>query len=185
MPASRRDHLVEVAANLFEQDGYHATGIDHILDVAGVAKMTLYNHFKSKDDLIVAALDYRDRQFMTWLTGQVAATQTDARGKLLAAFDALEAWCRSDDFRGCLFTSATNEYKDRDHPVHQQAADHIRHIFEFLLSLAQDTNAPDPRPLAQQLLVLFQGAISVTHALDAPIAARQARRAAEAMINYA
>ena len=185
MSASRRDHLVTIAADLFERDGYHATGIDQILATAGVAKMTLYNHFKSKDELIIAALEFRDGLFMAWLEEQVEATAgatKDADGKLLAVFDALEAWCRSDDFRGCLFVAAINEYSDRSHPIHVHAAAHKRHIFDYLLSLTQNSSKSDSRILAQQLLVLYEGAISVAHALDAPIAARQARRAAAAII---
>ncbi|MEE8533082.1 MAG: helix-turn-helix domain-containing protein, partial [Alphaproteobacteria bacterium] len=60
MASSRRDHLVDTALALFCRDGFHATGIDRILAESGVAKMTLYKHFKSKDELILAALRRRD-----------------------------------------------------------------------------------------------------------------------------
>ncbi len=63
MASSRRDHLVDTALAMFMRDGFHATGIDGILSQAGVAKMTLYNHFKSKDELILAALRLRDDRF--------------------------------------------------------------------------------------------------------------------------
>jgi len=182
MSASRKDHLVETAASLFEQNGYHATGIDTILATSGVAKMTLYNHFKSKEDLIVAALALRDTQFMARLDKQVQAAGELAEDRMLAIFDALETWFRSDSFQGCLFVAATHEYANRAHPIHQQAATHKRHIFEYLLNLAQDGDRFDARAIAQQLLVLYEGAISVAHALDAPIAARQARRAAKAIL---
>ena len=74
---SRRDHLVETAIRLFNRDGFHATGIDTILSEAGVAKMTLYKHFKSKDDLIVAALRRRDERWMTWFRGELKRRGTD------------------------------------------------------------------------------------------------------------
>ena len=63
MATSRREQLVETALTVFNRDGYHAAGIDRILAEAGVAKMTLYNHFRSKDDLILAALRRRDEGF--------------------------------------------------------------------------------------------------------------------------
>jgi AcrR family transcriptional regulator len=182
MSTSRKDHLVETAAALFEENGYHATGIDTILATSGVAKMTLYNHFKSKEELIVAALALRDGQFMARLDKQVQATSNTPEERLLAIFDVLETWFRSDTFRGCLFVAATHEYADRAHPIHQQAAAHKRHIFDYLLNLAQDGDRFDARAIAQQLLVLYEGAISVAHALDAPIAARQARRAAKTIL---
>ena len=68
---SRRDELVETALDLFYRNGFHATGIDRILAEAGVAKMTLYKHFRSKDDLIVAALERRDERFRAWFQGTV------------------------------------------------------------------------------------------------------------------
>ena len=183
MSASRRDHLIETAAGLFERDGFHATGIDHILAVSGVAKMTLYNHFRSKDDLIVAALEFRDRQYMAWLQAQVERTASSPEDRLLAIFDALETWFRTDTFNGCLFLAATQEYADRAHPIHLQAAAHKRHVFDYILSLADQTIGLDAKILSQQFLVLYDGAISVAHTLGAPIAARQAKRAAEAILN--
>ena len=71
MALSRRDHLVETALALFMRDGFHATGIDRILSHAGVAKMTLYNHFKSKEELILAALRLRDERFLVWFPAAV------------------------------------------------------------------------------------------------------------------
>lgn len=183
MSASRRDHLVETATGLFERDGFHATGIDHILAVSGVAKMTLYNHFKSKEELIIAVLDFRDRQFMAWLRVQVERSANSPEDRLLAIFDALESWFRTDTFNGCLFLGATLEYADRDHPIHVQAAIHKRHVFDYIMSLAEQTIGLDARLLSQQFLVLYDGAISVAHTLGAPIAARQARRAAEAILD--
>ena len=90
MALSRRDHLVETALGLFMRDGFHATGIDAILAEAGVAKMTLYNHFKSKDELILAALRLRDEQFLEWLVSAVEARADKPRGRLLALFGALD-----------------------------------------------------------------------------------------------
>ena len=182
MSASRRADLIAAATTLFEQNGFHATGIDKILARSGAAKMTLYNHFKSKDDLIVAVLEQRDQEYCQWLREQVQATGTSGTDQVLSVFDALEVWLRSDSFHGCLFTCAANEYADQDHPIHLQAAEHKRHIFDLLHELATDAQCADPRGTAQQLLLLYEGAIAVAHALDAPIAARQARRAAAALL---
>ena len=68
---SKRDDLIDTALRLFYTQGFNATGIDKILAESGVAKMTMYKHFKSKDELIVAALERRDEQFRDWLTGEM------------------------------------------------------------------------------------------------------------------
>jgi AcrR family transcriptional regulator len=182
MPPSRRAHLVEAAARLFEQQGFHATGIDYILDVAGVAKMTLYNHFKSKEDLIVATLEWQNTQFMARLQAHVDDGRSP-QDRLLGIFSFLERWMGSNDFHGCPFVAATLEYADRDHPIHVAAATHKRNVFTLIQALTKDVGHSDSRLLAQQLLLLYEGGLSVGHALDAPIAARQARRAAEALVS--
>src|SRR5258708_27708372 len=106
MASLRRDHLVETALALFSKHGYHATGIDRILAEAGVAKMTLYKHFKSKDELILAALSRRDEKFRTWFMREVERHGRTPRERLLVVFDILEAWFQSREFRGCMFVNA-------------------------------------------------------------------------------
>ncbi|MDA0339919.1 MAG: TetR/AcrR family transcriptional regulator [Proteobacteria bacterium] len=184
MAISKRDHLVDTALNLFYENGFHATGIDTILREAGVAKMTLYNHFKSKDELIVAALDLRDTRFREWFVARVEAMADTPRDKLLAMFDALEEWFETDAFNGCIFINAAAEYGKCDDPVHESAALHKRLVFDYIVDVAKASGTIDPRGLAQQLLLLQEGAIVVAHVLDAPIAARQAKRAAEALIDH-
>lgn len=185
MRPSKKEPLVETAADLFEKNGYHATGIDKILEASGVAKMTLYNHFKSKEDLIVAALELRDERFKTWFKDRVEALADNPRDRLIAMFDVLEEWFESDGFVGCMFLAAAGEYGDREHPIHQMAARHKRAIYDYTVSLAKEAGALDARSLAQQLLVLQEGATAVAHVLDAPIAARQAKRAARTIIGSA
>lgn len=185
MRPSKKEPLVETAADLFEKNGYHATGIDKILEASGVAKMTLYNHFKSKEDLIVAALELRDERFKTWFKDRVEALADNPRDQLLAMFDVLEEWFESDGFVGCMFLAAAGEYGDANHPIHQQAAKHKRSIYDYTVSLAKAAGALDARALAQQLLVLQEGATAVAHIMEAPIAARQAKRAARTLIDAA
>ena len=89
---SRRDDLIETALKLFYTGGFNATGIDKILAESGVAKMTLYKHFGSKDELILAVLKRRDEQFRGWLSGEMAKAGPSPKAQLLQMFDALEIW---------------------------------------------------------------------------------------------
>ena len=122
MTSIRRDHLVDTALNLFSRYGFHATGIDRILSESGVAKMTLYKHFKSKDELILAALRRRDELHRNWFMREVERLAAAPRDRLAALFTALETWFQSDEFSGCCFINATAEYSDKDDPIHAAAA---------------------------------------------------------------
>src|SRR5258708_34708744 len=104
--SARREELVDRALELFYRHGFHATGIDRILAEAGVAKMTLYKHFKSKDELILAALTRRDEKFRTWFMREVERRGRTPRERLLVVFDILAAWVQSRQFRGCMFVNA-------------------------------------------------------------------------------
>lgn len=185
MPSPKRDHLVDTAAAMFSRDGFHATGIDTILAQAGVAKMTLYNHFKSKDDLIVAALEAEGARYVSWLRARADALAEEPADRLLAIFDALEEWFEKEDFNGCVFIKAACEYGPVNHPVHTTAAAQKRAVFDYILENAQSARLRDPRNLAQQILILHEGAIAVAHEFGAPIAARQAKRAASVIIDEA
>jgi len=184
---SRRDDLVETALRLFYTQGFNATGIDRILAEAGVAKMTLYKHFRSKDELILAVLHRRDEQFRNWLMGEMERAATAPRARLLAMFDALGEWFAGRAFKGlgyfgCSFINATGEFGDPDHPAHRTAAEHKRRIVEYLTRLCTEAGARDPEALAEQLALLKEGAIVTAHVRSRPQAAAQAKQAAAVLI---
>src|SRR5260370_5451467 len=89
---SKRDQLLETAWQLFYRDGYHATGIDRILTKAGVAKMTLYKHFRSKEELILAVLEKRSGQFRESVFDFIDAKKRHPERYLLVGFDLLDDW---------------------------------------------------------------------------------------------
>ena len=182
MALSKRDHLVDTASSLFYRDGFHATGIDRILGEAGVAKMTLYNHFKSKDELILAALRRRDEELRNWFMRAVEQHAKKPKKRLLAVFDVLEEWFESEDFAGCLFINACSEFHDLTHPVHQAGAEHKRLMHAYVRDLAADAGADDPDALAAQIGLLIEGATVMAHASGTSAPARQARKAAKSLI---
>lgn len=185
MATSRRDHLVDTALDMFMRDGFHATGIDGILAAAGVAKMTLYNHFKSKDELILAALRLRDERFLRGLVKRVEARADKPRGRLLALFGAVDEWINQPDFSGCAFINATAEYGRSDNPIHQAAAEHKKRVRDYIRDIAAMAGAPDPETLADTLDLLLEGAIVIAHVSGNKDAAKIARRAATVLIKRA
>ena len=182
MASLRRDHLVGTALALFSKHGYHATGIDRILAESGVAKMTLYKHFRSKDELILAALRRRDEEFCRWFQAEVESRAGTARERLLAVFDVLDAWFKDPEFNGCCFVHAAGEYGRKDDPVHVAAAEHKAHIQGFLRTLAQAAGAAAPDDVARQLMLLIDGAVAAAHVSGEVNAARDARALAETLV---
>ncbi len=185
MALSRRDHLVETALALFIREGFHATGIDGILAQAGVAKMTLYNHFKSKDELILAALRLRDERFRDWLVKAVEERAEKPRGRLLALFGAIDEWINQPDFSGCAFINVSAEYGRPDHPIHRIAAEHKRLVRDYIRKIAAEAGAADADNLADVLHLLIEGAIVSAHVSGQRDAAKLARRAATVLIERA
>ena len=182
MPSSRKDHLIDSALALFNREGYHATGIDRILAEAGVAKMTLYNHFRSKDDLILAALRRRDERFRNWFVRSLEARATTPKERLLAVFDVLGQWFEQEDFWGCMFINAAAEYSRKENPIHAACAEHKRLLRDHLAELAAGAGARDPATLARRLMLLVEGATVTAHVCGDRGAAADAKALAEDLI---
>lgn len=167
--SSTRDRLVEAAFEIFGRNGFHAVGLDRILDEVGVSKQTFYNHFESKDELILAVLDRRHQlQSQWWTTLLNASGGNDPRKKLYALFDVLDAWFNEPDWRGCIFMTAAAEFPSPTDLAHQKAAEHTRKFQDYLQYLATLAGADDPKSLAEQLAVLLDGVISYRHVTADP-----------------
>jgi len=180
--SDRRKHLVAVATRLFRDRGFHATGIDTILAESGVAKRTLYLHFRSKDELIVAALAQRDQDWRDWFREAVKKRAVRPNDRLLAVFDALEEWFVRADFHGCMFINAAAEFPRVSSPIHREAIRHKELVREFVVDLAEAAGSRDPGSLADDLCLLMEGAIVQAQTTGSPEPARQARRAAARLL---
>ena len=186
MAISRREQLVETALIVFNRDGFHAAGIDRIVAEAGVAKMTLYNHFRSKDDLILAALHRRDEEFRHFFSLTVESRTQDPIERLYAMFDVLGEWFEAADFRGCTFINAAAEYGDHASPIHAAVAAHKRLVEGYIASLAAAAGAAEPDRLARSLMLLMEGAIVVAHTNgDVAKVAADARAAGQCQVQSA
>jgi AcrR family transcriptional regulator len=170
---------------LFYRDGLRAVGIDTILAEAGVAKMTLYNHFASKEELIIAILEKRDVEFRASLMATVDAAGTDPAKRLLAVFDWLEGWFAGESFKGCVFIRAVSEFPEPTHPIHQTAWRHKVAVKAALTDLSAATGAKDPAALAEALSFVIDGAIVTAHATQTTAPARSARATAAQLITLA
>ena len=182
---SVHDRILNTASSLFYQQGIRNVGIDKIIAESGVAKMSLYNHFKSKDALIEAWLRQEDQQWCEWLKSAIEERTHNPSKQLLAIFDALREWFEGPDFRGCAFINASIELANPDHPGHRVALEHQQSIYRYILSLAQAADVLSPEQLARQLLLLVQGAIVVAMMEGSWSTASQAKKAAAILIQTA
>lgn len=178
MRPTKRDELVQKALRTFYRNGFNATGMDMLVTETGISKTSMYKHFRTKEDLILAVLRLRDEQFRNWLYRRMEELGETPLQQLKAMFDALEEWFSESNYQGCMFIKASSEFQDAHHPIHKQSADHKRMLEDHVTKLARQAELTDPGLVARQLLLLKEGAIVTAHlghtanpAMDAKAAA--------------
>jgi AcrR family transcriptional regulator len=170
-----RERILEAAYPLFSRSGIRAVGVDTIVEAAGVAKMTLYRNFPSKDDLALAFLELREERWTRdWLWSEICARADEPAGRLLAIFDVFGEWFAREDFEGCAFVNILLEQDDPDDPVRRASVTHLAHIRDLLQQLARDAGIDDPDAFSRQWHILMKGSIVAAGEGDGD-AARRAR----------
>jgi len=177
-----RGHLLDTALRLFNLHGYQATGIDLLIAEAGVAKTTLYRHFETKEELILAALERRDEQSRAEMRIFVEQRVDDPYERLLATFDFLEASVRDKQFRGCIFMSAAGEHKEAVDPVFRAALMHKRLVLAYFEELAHAARFAEPKRVADAINLLHEGATAVAQMTRTGEPVRQSKRMAENLL---
>lgn len=177
-----RDHLLDTALRLFNRHGYHATGIDLLVAESGVAKTTLYRHFETKEDLILAALEQRDEEDRVAMRTFVEQRASDPAERLLVTFDFLETSFSDKQFRGCIFVSAAGEHKDTANPVFRAAVMHKRLVIAYFEELAHAARFAEPKRIAIEINLLHEGALAVAQMTRIAEPARQAKRMAARLL---
>jgi AcrR family transcriptional regulator len=159
-PESGRERVMRAAYDLFSRQGTRTVGVDAVIGEAGVAKMTLYRNFASKDELILAFLERREA---LWTHGWVRA-ESQRRGhtpaqRLLAIFEIFGEWFAQSDFEGCSFITTLLEVTARDSPVRNASVMHLANIRGYLCELAAEAGVEDPDSFARQWHILMKGSI--------------------------
>jgi len=162
--AATRRRLLEAADGLFFADGIRATGVEAVAAAAGVTKMTLYQHFSSKDELVAAYLAGRDARWREALE-EALGRHGDPKEKLLAVFDSYRDFVVAGDLRGCAFVNSSAEFPDREHPARRAARTHKAGVRRRLSELAAEAGAENPEGLAERLFLLLEGSY-VTAAVE-------------------
>lgn len=178
-PGARR--ILEVASELFYWRGIHAIGVDTIAAESGVTKRTLYDRFGSKDGLVVAYLQARDRRWRALVTARLDDGHSDPAARVLVPFDVLPEWLGPHS-RGCSFVNAFAELPEPEHPGRHVIEAEKRWLRDLFRELLAEAGARDPDELAVQLLTLHEGAIVSYSIVGEVHAAASARAAAETLL---
>jgi len=185
-PTTTREKLLEVAIDRFYVQGFHAVGLDQILSEVGVTKTTFYNHFESKDELILEALKRRDEWESKAFMERVAELAgEDPKAILLAVFDVFDEWFNHPDYYGCLFLNVCIEFPSPHDPIHKEGTENYEHVTQVLTGYATQAGLADPRGLAEQLTMLMQGALTHRQVTGDNDSAAKAKVVAEALIEKA
>jgi AcrR family transcriptional regulator len=178
-----RDRILNVASQLFYQNGIRAVGIDTIIAQSNVAKMTFYKHFKSKDLLVLEFLKCRDELWREWFTSTVYRLAPKVEDRPLAIFDALEERFSRKDFRGCAFINTMIEMADGDHLAHQVAAEHKKKVQQLIRTWLTAAGVKKPEELSKAFLLLIDGAIVTAVRERKPGSAKAAKKIATILLS--
>ena len=181
---SPKDQLFQTAAKLFYQHGYRAVGVDTIAKESGISKMTLYRHYPSKDDLIIAYLKESDDDFWRYFESSTRDAHTPYE-KLLAFFLGLQEYVTTPACYGCPFLNIASEYPQADYPGHKVALEHKQRVRTHFTRLAKEAGVAKPAMLADQLVLLMDGAYMSTRLFGHDNPARHVAAAARVLINSA
>ncbi len=157
---SGRERILDAAYPLFSRSGIRAVGVDTIVEAAGVAKMTLYRNFPSKDDLALAFLELREERWTrAWLWNEVSQRADSPAERLLAIFDVFSDWFGRVDFEGCTFINVLLEQDDADDPVRAASVKHLANIRGLIQELAGEAGIEDVDAFSRQWHILMKGSI--------------------------
>jgi AcrR family transcriptional regulator len=176
-----RQRILETAYQLFSHRGVRDVGVEEVIAHAGVAKATLYRHFPSKDDLVIAFLELREQRWtLGWVEAQARARGETPEEQLLAIFDLFDEWFRRQDFEACSFINVLLEMGSA-HPAGKASVQHLENIRTVVRRLAEEAGLRDPDQFARSWHILMKGSIVSAAEGDAH-AAQRAKELARLLI---
>jgi AcrR family transcriptional regulator len=179
---SIRQRILDSAFELFYREGIHTVGVDAVVAASGVAKMSLYRHFASKDDLIRAVLEEHDRRYWIWWDRVMADHAGDPRAQLRALCKTIAGRLVRPTFRGCAFINFVAEFATPGHPGYPVVLANKKEQRSRLTALAAEVGAVRPEAFADQLMLLIEGARVSRQTMGAEGPALSLVQAADALL---
>ena len=167
-----RERILDTAYELFSRRAIHDVGVDEVIQHAGVAKATLYRHFPSKDDLVIAFLEAREERWtLAWVEAEARRRGSTPEEQLLAIFQLFDEWFHRDDFEACSFINVLLELGPA-HRAGQASVRHLASIRSIVGRLAEEAGLRDPASFAHSWHILMKGSIVAAAEGDAEAAKR-------------
>ncbi|NQX93092.1 MAG: TetR/AcrR family transcriptional regulator [Flavobacteriales bacterium] len=164
--SATRSHIVQTASELFYKNGYNATGINEIIAESGIAKATLYNHFKSKKELCIAYLEHKNSTFKTDIK-QYCLAKPSGKEQILALFDYLKEFYQQNDFNGCWCIKTVAEIPTDEEVIREEIQNQKLQLIKFIESLLESninvTEKTQLASMARRIYLLYEGAVSESH----------------------
>lgn len=154
----KRQAIIQKAYEVFYKEGFHASGVDTLLDGTGISKRTLYKYFSSKEELIQAVIEHYSKLQFKSLETYLANHTTPAK-KILSLFDWLSEMVATRKPNGCLAINAKMEYAHKHDAIEGQTSLHFSALYELIYELCKEAHYHDAKKLAKQIHILFQGAV--------------------------
>lgn len=159
-PLDVRGRILETAADLFYRNGVRAVGVDLIVARSGVAKTSLYRHFRTKDDLVAAFLQREDQDFWSCWDSVARPLAANPQAELEAQLEWIGARISRPNYRGCPQINVAAEFSEPDHPARAVATAHKIELRRRLTVIAKRLRARRPEELASQLALIIDGAFT-------------------------
>jgi AcrR family transcriptional regulator len=180
--SAARDRVMDTAYELFSRRGIRDVGVNEVSERAGVTKATLYKHFPSKDELVLAFLERREQRWtLAWVEAEATRRGSTAEERLLAIFDLFDEWFHRDDFEACSFINVLLEM-GAGHPTGVASVRHLENIRSIVRRLAEEAGLRDPASFARSWHILMKGSI-VSAAEGDTEAAQRAKSMAHLLID--
>ncbi len=185
MPPTRtvkRDEIIRLAYEVIDAHGFYETGVDRLFTDSGISKRTVYKYFRSKEELIAAAIGYYRQKTLDAIAAELSRRGGTAQDKLLALFDMKRQELSAADYSGCFAINARLFY-DGDQPeIHEACADFLRSVQDLIQQLCREAGCAKPAATAKQIMVLFTGLIVHGQSQRDPDAARLAKELVRTLI---
>ncbi len=185
MATQMRERILGVASDLFSSRGINATSVDTIVAEAGIAKVTLYKYFESKEQLILEYLRQYDAKLWQKLSARKAAQNAAPRDSIMDLVHAVMDWIEDPEFKGFAFVKATVEFPQSGNPVHQTSVEFARTLRDTLADIAAEAGVRNAETLALQLSMVIEGAAITEHMQRGSGAVRHARDLARILVETA
>lgn len=164
MTSTKREDLLNAAEELFYEHGFHGVGLKQIIEEAGVANMTLYNQFSSKEGLVAEVLKQREQRYWTYLDELVSQ---EAQFPFVAAVKAHGEWLKDEPYKGCMFLRAIEEYAGVNEEIERIARSHKSKLLRYFQTLTQQRFNETDDHLAHYFTLLLEGTTSMATLIGA------------------